>query len=60
MQTYEPMLKRLLERSQYGAYQIDEVWSVDLAQHGDSGLLNSANMGGICMSLSAPPSFTPG
>ena len=52
MQTYEPMLKHLLERSRYGAYQIDEIWSIDLAQHGDSGLINAPHMGGICTSFS--------
>ncbi|KZV64722.1 alpha/beta-hydrolase [Peniophora sp. CONT] len=46
-ETYEPMLRYLLEKAKYSSYHIDEIWSIDLAQHGDSGMLNASNMGSI-------------
>ncbi|VDB85735.1 unnamed protein product [Peniophora sp. CBMAI 1063] len=46
-ETYEPMLRHLLERAKYSLYHVEEIWSIDFAQHGDSGLLNASKMGVI-------------
>ncbi|KAI0058358.1 hypothetical protein BV25DRAFT_1286064 [Artomyces pyxidatus] len=43
-ETFEPMLHRLLSQTD-SPICIDEIWSIDSVQHGDSGLLNAANLG---------------
>ncbi|KAI0058362.1 alpha/beta-hydrolase [Artomyces pyxidatus] len=45
-ETFEPMLQQLLFQTDSNmTVQIDEVWSIDAVQHGDSGILNAANLG---------------
>ncbi|KAI0052389.1 hypothetical protein FA95DRAFT_1602038 [Auriscalpium vulgare] len=47
-ETFEPILHHLLPKTASGgSYQIDEVWTFDAVQHGDSALLNAAHLGGL-------------
>ncbi|ETW77306.1 hypothetical protein HETIRDRAFT_436230 [Heterobasidion irregulare TC 32-1] len=45
-ETYEPMLRHLLSQSD-ASYEIDEIWTFDSVQHGDSGLVNAAQLRGM-------------
>ena len=50
-QTFEPMLHHLLEMAEKdSSYRIDEIWTYDAVQHGDSGLINAAQLGSLCES----------
>jgi hypothetical protein len=56
-QTFEPMLHRLLDlEEKQGSQRIDEIWSFEAVQHGDSALINGDRPGCLCaFSPSCPP-----
>ena len=46
---WEPMLHRLVSQlTASSPYEVDEIWSWEAANHGDSCLLNRDKLGGIC------------
>ena len=46
---WEPMLHRLVSQlTASSPYEVDEIWSWEAANHGDSCLLNKDKLGGIC------------
>ncbi|EIM87275.1 alpha/beta-hydrolase [Stereum hirsutum FP-91666 SS1] len=47
-ETFEPMLSHLLSQAQStSAYQIDEIWTWDAVQHGDSAQINASKLRAI-------------
>jgi hypothetical protein len=48
---WEPTISYLLQSSAAVCDLIDEIWSFESIQHGDSALLNAANLPGICLSF---------
>ncbi|KAH9053618.1 Alpha/Beta hydrolase protein [Lactarius vividus] len=45
-ETFEPTLRHLFKAvDNEKRYQIDEIWALDAVQHGDSGLVNTQNLG---------------
>lgn len=47
-ETFEPTLRHLLQAADEDSqYRIDEVWSLDAVQHGDSGLVNGQDLGAL-------------
>ena len=38
-------------------YKVDEIWSWEAANHGDSCLINTDVLGGLCTSVQAPMLF---
>ena len=52
LKIWEPMLERLVrDFSAKSGYQVDEIWSWEAANHGDSSLINRDVLGGICECL---------
>ena len=53
-QTFEPTFRHLIQAADEDTqYRIDEVWTLDAVQHGDSGLVNAQDLGAQCVSPSS-------
>ena len=54
LQIWEPLLKQLVLEQESANYKVDEIWSWEAANHGDSCLINADVLGGLCKSVQAP------
>lgn len=50
MKIWEPVLLRLVDRLEGSdsSILIEEIWTWEAVQHGDSGLINEESLGGVC------------
>ena len=59
IQTWEPTFRHIIELSnrKTTGICIDEIWSIDFANAGDSALVNAGNLGDVCKFITFPTSY---
>jgi hypothetical protein len=56
LKTWEPAFKHIINLSDQpaGGPHIDEIWSLDAVNSGDSAILNASHLGDVCKSSLIP------